>query len=428
MTAEPTIESVIEPMIETVACPAGRDWSTSFDHHDAYLSRNPYPVYDQLRNQCPVTRTDAWGGFWVVTGHAEVDSVAKNDKDYSSGVLLDDGTIQGVTIPSVGQTRPVIPIELDPPENLKYRKLLNPFYTVQAVRRREDGIRSLVTELIDGFIEAGECDLVHALTLATPAIVTLREVGLPAERWQEFVTWIDTMIHDSGRDPEAAMQAGMAVAGEYMKAIQDRRENGLRDDVISTLMSSEIDGVPVTDEQIVDVGILLLFGGLDTTSAASATTFLHLAQNPEIRERVIADKERSPQIVEEYLRWVSPVQANSRTVTHDVELGGVPLHKGERLLALWAAANHDPAHAPEPHTVSFERGSNPHMAFGVGSHRCLGAHLARTMFRVMLEEVLERLPDYRVADGKEVEWFDNISSVYGVRSLPIVFTPGERRT
>jgi cytochrome P450 len=409
------------------ACPAERDWITSFDHHDAALSRNPYPVYQQLRNQCPVSKTDAWGGFWVVTGHAEVDSVAKNDTDYSSGVVLEDGTIQGVTIPSVGQTRKVIPIELDPPENLKYRKLLNPFYTVQAVRRREDEIRALVDELIDGFIEDGECDLVHSLTLATPAIVTLREVGLPTERWEEFVAWIDTMIHDSGHDPEGAMQAGMAVYGEYLKAIQERRENGLRDDVISTLMSSEIDGEPVTDEEIVDVGILLLFGGLDTTSAASATTFLHLAQNLEIRKRVAADKELSRYVVEEYLRWVSPVQANSRTVTNDVELGGVQLRKGERLLALWAGANHDPAHAPDPDTVNFDRGSNPHMAFGVGSHRCLGAHLARTMFRLMLEEVLERLPDYRVAGGKDVEWFDNISSVYGVKRLPIEFTPGKRR-
>lgn len=420
MTAQPT---------ETGSCPAGeRDWAGDFDHHDVALSRNPYPVYDQLRNQCPVSRTEAWGGFWVVTGHAEVDSVAKNDKDYSSGVLLEDGTIQGVTIPSVGQTRPVIPIELDPPENLKYRKLLNPFYTVQAVRRREDEIRALVSGLVDGFIEAGECDLVHSLTLATPAIVTLREVGLPAERWEEFVAWIDKMIHDSGHDPEGAMQAGMAVYGEYLTAIADRRENGLREDVISTLMSSEIDGEPVTDEQIADVGILLLFGGLDTTSAASATTFLHLAQNPDIRERIASDRAVTPYAVEEYLRWVSPVQANSRTVTNDVELGGVQLRKGERLLAMWAGANHDPSHAPDPGSVNFDRGGNPHMAFGVGSHRCLGAHLARTMFRLMLEEVLERLPDYRVAEGRDVEWFDNISSVYGVKSLPIVFTPGKRRS
>jgi hypothetical protein len=411
---------------EAGTCPAERDWTTTFDHHDAALSRNPYPVYDQLRDKCPVSRTQAWGGFWVVTGHDEVAEVAKNDVDYSSGVVLEDGTIQGVTIPSVGQTRPVIPIELDPPENLKYRKLLNPFYTVQAVRQREDEIRALVSGLVDEFIEDGECDLVHSLTLATPAIVTLREVGLPIDRWEEFVAWVDTMIHDSGHNPEGAMQAGMAVYGEYLKAIAERRENGLRDDVISTLMSSTIDGRPVTDEQIVDIGILLLFGGLDTTSAASATTFLHLAQNPDIRSRIAGDRAITPHAVEEYLRFVTPVQGNSRTVTNDIELGGVQLRKGERLLALWAGANHDPAHAPDPDTVKFDRGGNPHMAFGIGSHRCLGAHLARTMFRLMLEEVLERLPDYRVKPGADVEWFDNISSVYGVKSLPIVFTPGKR--
>lgn len=410
----------------TQETPQEIDWLNKFDHHDPRLARDPFPVYDELRSKCPVTRTDAWGGFWVVSGHREVVEVAKDDARFSSGVVLPDGTIQGVTIPSVGQTRPVLPIELDPPENLKYRKLLNPFYTVHAVKKREQEIRELVDGLIDDFIEAGECDLVESLTTAVPAIVTLREVGLPAERWREFVHLIDIMIHSSGENAEKAMEAGFAVYGEYAQAIVDRRDNGLQHDIISALISSTIDGRPVTDEEIMDIGLLLLFGGLDTTSAASATTFLHMAENPEIRDRIIADPTLIPAAVEEYLRFVSPVQGNSRTVTADTELGGVQLKEGDRLLNLWAGANHDPAAQACPAKLDLDRPNNPHIAFGVGSHRCLGSHLARAMFRIMVERILARIPDYRVAEGKDVGWFDNISSVYGVNKLPIEFTPGKR--
>lgn len=406
--------------------PAGRDWLNSFDHHDRRLARNPFPVYDELRARCPVMRSDAWGGFWVATGRDEVVAVAKNDTAYRSGVVLPDGSILGVTIPSVGQTRPVLPMEVDPPENLKYRRLLNPFYTVHAVKSREHEIRALAESLVDDFIEDGECDLVASLTTALPALVTLREVGLPESRWPEFAEWIATVIHASGHDPGSAGEAAAHVYAQYAGAIAERRRSGLRQDIISTLMTSTIDGRPVTDEEIMDMGFLLLLGGMDTTSAASATTFLHLAGAPEIRNRIKADPTLIPAAVEEYLRFVSPVQGNARTVAVDTELGGVQLRKGDRLLALWAAANHDPAHVERPDRVDLDRPSNAHLSFGVGLHRCIGSHLARAMFRIMLEQVLDRLPDYRIAG--EVEWFDRIASLYGVKSLPIEFTPGRRRS
>lgn len=386
-----------------------------FDHHSPALAEDPYSSYRSLQSQCPVAHSSAWGGFWVVTDYEHVVAVAHDDDTFCSG--------EGVALPSVGQARPLLPIESDPPRFLQYRRMLNPRFSPGSVAAIEPQIREIVTNVIDAFSARGEADLVTEFAQIIPARTTLRLLGLDEDEWAWFLERIHIGVHESAHDLDRSVEALLEVYAALAAALEDRYERGPGDDIISYLAHVEIDGERLTEEEVLDICLLLLFGGLDTTASLIAQALAHLGRNPDDRDRLAADPSAIPRALEEFLRYESPVQALGRTCTRDTTLGGQKLEAGDKLWIVWAAANRDSKEFGEPDQLDLDRAPNRHLAFGVGIHRCLGSHLARAMARIAVEEVLVRLPDFVVPTDEVLPRFNDSSVVYGLVSVPARFTP-----
>lgn len=385
-----------------------------FDHRSVELAQDPFAIYAQLREQCPIQRSEVWGGFWVVASHELVDEAAHDDARFS--------VAEGASFPHAGNPRPLIPLEVDPPDAIAWRRLLGPLFAPTAIEAMEADIRRLARELVDAFAEKGRCDVVSDLAEPLPARVTMRLLGLPEHRWRECLDAIHTGVHESARDLDKAVEAMIEVA-VLIAEVMEERETEPRDDVISFLQRAEFDGRPVSEEEIFDICLLLLFGGLDTTASVIGFGLGYLGRNKAARARLVAQPDEIGLAVEEFLRYYSPVQGLARTATCDTELGGRPVRAGDKLWLLWASANHDPAEFPDPETLVLDRSPNRHLAFGVGIHRCLGSNLGRLMSRVALEEFLARIPDFELETAED-DVVPDAGIVYALTTLPIVFDGG----
>jgi cytochrome P450/biotin carboxylase len=389
-----------------------------FDSHDPALAADPFPAYERLRSSgCPVSWSGAWDGFWVASRHAEVAAVAR-DHDFKTADVLPDGTVQGISIPPPGHTGRMIPLELDTPACLKYRRLLSPLYSPSQVASRRGELRELAAGCVDAIAAGGRADLVDALTLRLPGIVTMRDIGLPDERWREMADMIHRGLLSSPHDMDTARDYAQLVCLEIIAELETCGDRG----IIGMLRAAEIDGAPLSDADIVSIVYLLLLG-MDPASTLTATALWHLARHPDMKERLIADPSLIPRAAEEYLRWVSPIQGTGRIARRDVVLGGADLRAGDRLFVSWASANRDALVFGEADRVDLDRDTSRHVAFGGGVHYCLGASLVRAMFTVMIEEILTRIPGYTLADEAAVEWFPDVSFAYGVSALPVTFPP-----
>jgi cytochrome P450 len=401
-----------------------------FDHHDPTFARDnrPWEVYAVLRERCPVAHSDAWeDGFYVLSKYADVARVARDPETFSSR--------WGITIPGglPGHEQPpepswLIPIALDPPEWNEWRKLLNQFFAPQAMARFVPGMRQLASDLIDQFIERGSADLYDELLAPFPAIITCRILGLPEEEWHDFAG----PVHDSMQAPPDRNQATAdAIPPHMVEPIRRMIEIALarrddpRDDVLSFLGQAEVHGRPVNELEMAAITNVLLSGGVDTTTNATGVTLVELARRPELRRRLVEDPTLIPMAIEEFLRMWAPFQGLARRVMADVEVGGCPMKEGDKVLMLWASANRDPDEFDNADELIIDRSPNRHLAFGLGPHRCLGAHFARAEIQVALEEVLRRLPDYEIEEsGLQVA--RDVGLIYGYSKVPIKFTPGTR--
>jgi cytochrome P450 len=291
-----------------------------------------------------------------------------------------------------------------------------------AVQRRHGDIRQVCRSLISEFVDRGSCDVIRDFARPLPGIVTMRLMGLPEDNWRTFLDWVETAIHESAHDFDKGIEAALSIYSAIAEAIESRRETGYRaDDVISMFIDAEMDGQPVSDEDIMDYSFSLVSGGLDTTTSTFGEAFLHLARDPADRRLLAEDPARIPAAVEEFLRVATPVQGMARTLTRDAEVGGCPVGKGERVMIFWGAANRDPEEFSDPDDVRIDRAPNRHLAFGIGSHRCIGSHLARAMLRLGLEEFLGAVSEFRLASGAEPEWYPDAGIVRSLRCLPLEF-------
>ena len=328
---------------------------------------------------------------------------------------------------SFGNAGALIPLEIDGSEHKKWRRLLDPMFAPKQVARLEDSVRQLAAELIDNFASEGKADLAKEFCVPLPCLTFLRLLGAPVEDLDFFLEFKDGVIHPQGETLEE-MDANMAVAGgkllEYFAAFLAKRraETEPADDIIATLLRSEVEGQPLTDLELLNILFLFMFAGLDTVTSSMSCTFAWLAQHPEERQRLVEDKSLIPSAVEEIMRYESPVPSGMRYADQeDIDLGdGLIIRKGEAMHPIWAAANVDPNAFEDPLTVDFGRRPN-HIVFASGLHRCLGSHLARLEMRLAVEELLARIPDYTVAPGEDLV-YDNIS-VRNVTYLPIAFKP-----
>lgn len=390
-----------------------------FDHYSDEFAREPWAVFDDLRARCPVAWSETHGGFWVLSKYEHVKEVALDDEAFSSA--------QSVTVPRKPPgMRLSIPIEVDPPLFFEYRRLLNPWFSPAAAERMEPVVRSYVARLIDAFIEAGRCDLVREFTTPLPAMATLTLLGLPPEEWAFYAVPLhnQTFLRLDHKEQQELKKVYAELHETVLREIAARRSSP-RDDLITFLTRAEVGGRPMSDDEILDIVMLILHGGFDTTGSAIGNAMLYLDANHEARERLRRDPKLLPLAVEEFLRYQAPQPGLARVATKDCVVGGRAVEKGERLLLLWASANRDEEVFDRADDVVLDRFPNRHVTFGIGAHRCLGAPLASLEIRIALEQLLARVPDFRIErDG--IVRAETVGIVYGHFSIPMTFRPGPR--
>jgi cytochrome P450 len=327
---------------------------------------------------------------------------------------------------AIGNDRPLIPLQIDPPDHAKYRRLLDPQFSPKKMAALEPDFRVLVNEVIDKFADRGECDFHEDFATPLPSTFFLRLTALPLSDLSVFLQWRDNIIRPDVEpgDFDAATEIRAATGREiyaYFERALDERTKRRDDGLLSRLLDAEIEGHSLTREELLDICYLLIIAGLDTVTA-TLDCFVHrLARHPEERQRLVDDPSLTPAVVEELFRFESPVMVTPRTVKQDVTVGGVDLRAGDNVTLVLGAGNLDDGEFAHPDTVDFDRGRNRHLAFGGGPHRCLGSHLARLEVRVALEEWHRRIPDYRIPDGADFHFSPGIRQT---NTLPLVFGNG----
>lgn len=325
---------------------------------------------------------------------------------------------------NLGNVRPLIPLQIDPPEHVKYRRILDPLFAPKKMALLEDEVVGLVKELVDAFAPNGYCDFHEDFAVPLPCRVFLRLMGLPLDDLDEFLAWKDDIIRPPGATmEEQAPHRERAGAGvyEYFERHLEQRRKRPTDDMLAQIIASEVDGQRLTDEEVMDICYLFIIAGLDTVTDSLDCIFAHLAQNPDHRRQLVVDESVIPSAVEELLRWETPVPAVPRVATEDIEIGGCPIKAGEQVMLMLASANTDDTDHPGADEVDLCRNPNPHLAFGGGVHRCLGSHLARVELRVAIREFHRRIPDYELKPGTVLEYTTGLRSLH---HLPLVFSAG----
>jgi cytochrome P450 len=313
---------------------------------------------------------------------------------------------------NLGNVRPLIPLNVDPPQHAKYRKLLDPLFAPKRMDEQEEDITRRVNALIDRFIDRGECNFTEEFAEVFPTSVFLGLLGLPEDELEMFLRLRDGILHSEKIDPDAIVdfekrRAVQDATGEeiyrYFGDLIELRKREPANDIITRFLSAEMDGERLSSEDILDICFLFLTAGLDTVTDSLTCFYAFLANHPDHRRQIVEDPSVIPAAVEELLRWESPVPGGvPRVATSDVELpNGEQVKQGTAVLVSYGAANVDPDGIADPMEVRFDRGKNPHIAFGAGVHRCLGSHLARRELRVALREWHRRIPEYSIKSGHE---------------------------
>ncbi|MBI2170098.1 MAG: cytochrome P450 [Actinobacteria bacterium] len=389
----------------------------------ADLAADPRPTFAELRKGSPVLRLPDLQGFGdggvvILSRYEDVHFALRHPEVFSSTEAAVD----------IGQDRPLIPLQVDPPDHAGYRRLLDPHFSPRAVNGMEGAVRELAAELIEGFAARGRCDFHAEFATPFPATIFLRLMGLPMEELPMFLRWRDGIIRPQV-DPSdldgartVRKQTGQEIYAFFDAVIDDRLASP-QDDLMTAFLTDEIEGRRLSRDEVLDMCYLFILGGLDTVTASLDCLIARLAQHPEERQRLVDDPSLIDGAVEELLRFETPVMGVPRLVVADVTLDGVEVKAGERAILLLHSADTDEAEFDGADEVDFGRERNRHFAFGGGPHRCLGSHLARRELKVALEELHRRIPEYSLAPGAELSYSPGIRQV---DPLPIVFPVGAR--
>jgi cytochrome P450 len=381
---------------------------------------DPNPFFDRVRKVCPVAWSDRYEGFWLLTKYEDVYRAYHEPNTFSSHP-------NPIPATGIGNERPVIPVEIDPPDHTAYREILAPLFTVHRIRPLEEKIRAHAEELVIGILARGECDYASEFAKVLPTRVFLDLMGWPMSDAPMFLDWCDKLMRDIPGDTEGTQrqkqETGAALYGYFAAELARRDQIGPppadRDnaDFIDWLRSATFAKErPLTQYEILDCIFIVLLAGLDTTQGVLSMSMEYLAENPAYRQDLLDHPEILDTTVEELLRWFAPVLPGRR-VTEDVEVRGVTLHKGDRVMLGMGSACRDEDEFPNADTVDFRRRPNRHIAFGVGAHRCLGSHLARLELRAAMREWHRQIPHYRVKPDAPVA--RHLSAVRGIEELPL---------
>jgi cytochrome P450 len=396
------------------------DWATDFDIGDPSYEANPYEIWDDLRERCPVAHTERRGGAILPTRYDDVAAIAYDTEHFSSR----DTSV----LPSPeGATRLVAPpITSDPPFHTDARRILLPFFSPKAVDRLEEKTRSVAIELLDAIDAKAEADPQWLADAAgdyaqhIPVRIIAHMLGIPESDEARFTDWAVRIFQEGAEDPDITRTAILEIL-DYFGQEVDRRREERSDDLISFLLDADLNGGPLTDKHILATCFLLVMAGIDTTWSSIGASLWHLATNPDDRDRLVAEPDLMPTAVEEFLRAYAPVTMG-REVIAETEVNGCPMHVGDKVLLNFPSGNRDPEKFDRPDEVLIDRAQNRHFAFGIGIHRCLGSNVARMEMQVAIELWLERYPRFALAPDSDVRWGG--AQVRGPRAVPVVLDDG----
>ena len=401
---------------------------------DSFASGFPHEFFRELRREAPVfwhegeyVPPDAppelglkpGPGYWILSKYDDIKYVSKNPGLFAStpSIVIQDPILeeQRLAPPSM--------IGMDPPAHARYRRLVSGGFTPRAIAGQEPHHHQIVASILDKVASKGECDFVTDLAAELPLGVICEFLGVPHGDRHKVFEWSNRML--GGEDPEYALplQEARQVAIDmfvYANTLAEDRRETPRDDLISALLHGQVDGERLSTPEFDSFFMLLSIAGNETTRNLISHGMMLLMDHPEARERLIRQPERIPLAVEEMLRFRPPVMYFRRTATRDCEIRGQKIAKGDKVTVWYASANRDEDVFPDPDTFDISRTPNDHLAFGIGEHFCLGAHLARMELRVMFEHLLRRFPD--IAYNGPVEYLRS-HFIDGVKHMPVRFTP-----
>jgi len=387
------------------------------------LHDDPYEIYRRLREEAP-TYWNQELSFWVLSRFEDVQNAFRDFETFSStgGVALESrrrGTTERAGFQQL--------IEMDPPDHTSFRKLVNRIFTGRRVAQMEEEIRNIFTHYLDQIIEKGEANLVNELSSPFPMDVISAFLDIPEQDRAELRSYSDTiLIREDGKIeiPQEAAEGMFAMLQYFIDDLPKRRENP-RKGIIDDLLTLEVDGRSLTEEELLGFCILFVIAGHETTTKMIANAIELLSRHPEQRNQIVQNPALAPAVVEEVVRYHNSTQYMHRTMTTDLDLHGNTLKKGDSVLLLIGAANHDEREfGPTAGQFDIHRNPDRHLSFGYGAHFCLGAALARMEGKIAIEEIHRRLPDYEVNHDEKVRFHS--SNVTGWTELPITFTPGKR--
>jgi cytochrome P450 len=379
-----------------------------YDHYDPDFALDPHATYAELRKRCPVGRSESYGGFYVVSTYDDIDYVIHNPDTFSS--------YPADTPPPPTHQRPLPPFEVDPPDHRHYRRIVDPLFGPKRMNALEPALREAARQLVQDLVDRRECDFITTFAQPFPSSAFLSLIGMQADGSlrSQLCAWVEEILHATTTGATTGAGAGddrTAVRVKAARALRSFLSDVLdagRDQpgtIFNELFSSTFAGErTLTRAEVLDFSYLLVLAGVDTVTTALGFSFLHLGRRPDLQDELVADPSKIPAAIEELLRFESAVHP-SRTVTSPCTLRGVALNPGDRIVIPYASADRDESVFDQADQIIIERSPNRHFAFGGGSHRCLGSHLARLEMRIAFEEILGQIPRFSVPDDVPIKAF-----------------------
>ncbi len=393
------------------------------DDADLVMSDHPQDLH---REKLPLGIEELTPGLVVLRKMGDIQALTRSHavRQFGGGemasVMSSGG--EGADL-GLGGHHVAIPLELNGAEHTKWRKILDPVFAPKKIAVLEPRIRTRANDLIDAFVDRGEADVYEEWCDPLPSLIFLSIMGIPASEREHFVSFKNIIIPENPFDPPgpAERDAAFTDCENWFAAEFDRRERTgeYGDDLIGWLLQTEVDGRPITRDELHGVCNLLMIAGLDTVAASLSCILANLARNPHRRKQLLAEPALWPSAIEELMRFESPVTQGFRHVVEDVELPSGTLPNGTTAIMWWAAANVDPEAFEEPMEIRLDRTPNAHICFASGWHRCLGSHLARMELRAALDVWHSRIPEYQIADGVELRYSVNPRAPH---HLPLTWT------
>jgi cytochrome P450 len=418
-------------MTETVSNPEIGERQAA--HRRDYFPYADTPIEEHLaemaarREEAPVSWSGSGGGsgYWVLTRYDDISDLLRRN---NRGVVSFPNEPDGINRANVREA--MAPIELDGSAHKQYRAILDPQFAPRKVFALEDELREKCNLLIDEFIEDGKVDFGNHFALPFPGATVLAIMGWPREDLERMNHWADVIMHGIAGASQEDDLAARGQAHQEFSAYMDEKIPQWRaaprgDDVMSVMLDAELDGVPLTDNQLFDFSLLMMLAGLDTVQSVLGRSILHFATHQDQWDQMFADPDQVDAAIEELLRVFTP-PVPTRTVTDDfLEYDGTRIEKGERIHAPLSAGNRDPKYYPNPDEVDFDRPAKPHLAFGIGTHRCVGLHLARLELKIAFTELHRRIPRFAV-DTDAPAPHEHLGQAWGVTNVHLTFEPGPR--